>query len=107
MRFVLVSLLFFFAPVIALFALRYLLLMLRIRSAWQHARDAEGKIIDITPRQPQPASRVFIVLAVLVGIACAALVWSRMHENSAPEGTYVPAHVDTQGHLVPGHFKKP
>jgi len=106
MRAFIVTLLFFFAPVILMFALRHLALLLRIWLAWRRAREANENIIDITPARPRPASRSFIVFAVMIGVICAALVWMRLGDQSGPPGAYVPAQIDARGRLVPGHFQK-
>lgn len=106
MRFFLVTLFFFFAPVILMFALRHLVLLLRIWLAWRRAGRRDADVIDITPKKPAPASKLFIALAVLLGIVCAALVWVRLSAPATPpQGAYEPAHVDAQGHLVPGHYR--
>ena len=108
MRFFLVTLFFFFAPVILMFALRHLVLLLRIWMAWKRSGKRDANVIDITPSRPAPASRVFIALAVLLGIVCASMVWMRLGAPDVPpQGVYVPAHVDPQGNLIPGHYRKP
>jgi len=108
MRFFLVTLFFFFAPVILMFALRHLTLLLRIWLAFRRARNSrDEKVIDITPGKPEPASRRFIAFAVLVVVVCAILVWMRLGEPVHQQGAYVPAHIDAQGHIVPGHYSKP
>jgi len=108
MRFFFVTLFFFFAPVILMFALRHLTFLLRVWLAFRRARKAGGEtVIDVTPEQPQPASRKFIVFVVLLGLICAGLVWMRLGETVEPQGAYVPATVDAQGHIVPGHYTRP
>jgi len=105
-RFFFVTLFFFFAPIILMFALRHLSFLLRVWLAFRRAggenRGGDENIIDITPGKPQPASRLFIVLAVVAGIVCASLVWMRLGDTTEPAGSYVPAHIDAQGTLVPG-----
>jgi len=107
MRAFIVTLLFFFAPVILMFALRHLALLLRIWLAWRRNRAANEHVIDITPARPSPASRGFIAVAIIVGVICAALVWMRLGDESGPPGAYVPAHIDAQGHVIPGQYQKP
>ena len=107
MRAFIVTLLFFFAPIIMMFALRHLTLLLRIWLAWRRARKAGVDIIDVTPEKPHPPSRRFIVLAVLVGVICASLVWMRLGDTNGPQGTYIPAHTDAEGRIIPGHHKQP
>jgi hypothetical protein len=104
MRGIILSLWFFFAPVILMFAMRYLVILLRI---WT-ARRENADVIDITPGKPHPPSRSFIAFAVLVGLVCFALVWMRLDDKGGnPQGTYIPAHIDAHGHLVPGRIVKP
>lgn len=108
MRDIIFTLWFFFAPVILMLAIRYLAILLRIWLAWRRARQENASVIDITPAKPHPPSRSFIAFAVLVGLVCAALVWMRLDDKGGnPHGTYIPAHVDAQGHLVPGRIVKP
>lgn len=114
MRFFFVTLFFFFAPIILMFALRHLSFLLRVWLAFRRARrsgdgnrSGDENIIDITPGRPQPASRLFIVLAVVAGIVCASLVWMRLGDTTEPAGSYVPAHIDAQGQVIPGHHKQP
>lgn len=107
MRFFIVTLFFFFAPVILMFAMRHLTLLLRIWLAYRRARKTGDRVIDITPEIPRPASRKFIAFAVLLGVICASLVWMRLGEPVSQHGVYVPAQIDSQGHIVPGHFAKP
>ncbi|OIO71223.1 MAG: hypothetical protein COW19_06320 [Zetaproteobacteria bacterium CG12_big_fil_rev_8_21_14_0_65_55_1124] len=107
MRSIIITLCFFFAPIILMFAVRHLTLLLRIWLAWRRARRDGVDIIDITPGKPHPPSRKFIVFAVVVGLICAALVWMRLGDPAQPGGEYVPAHMDAQGQLVPGQHQKP
>jgi hypothetical protein len=107
MRSFIITLCFFFGPIILMFAFRHLTLLLRIWLAWRRARRNGVDIIDITPGKPHPPGRRFIAFAVLVGIICAGLVWMRLGDTTTPGGEYVPAHIDAQGQLVPGHYQKP
>ncbi len=107
MRSFIITLAFFFGPIILMFAFRHLTLMLRIWLAWRRARRNGVDIIDITPGKPHPPSRKFIIFAVLIGLVCAGLVWMRLGDPAKPGGEYIPAHIDMQGQLVPGHYKKP
>jgi len=107
MRGVIITLWFFFAPIILMLALRHLTLLLRIWVAWRRARRDDKDVIDITPQKPHPPSRRFISCAVVVGLICAGLVWMRLGETNGPKGEYVPAHIDAQGKVVPGQHQKP
>lgn len=107
MKGILISLLFFFGPVILLFVLRYGVLFLR---AWLFLRRQQGNpdVIDITPHHSRKPSIIFIVLAVAIGLLTAVLAWQRITgpADQHKGRVYVPAHVDKQGQLVPGHFQK-
>jgi len=107
MRGIIITLCFFFAPIILMFAMRHLTLLLRIWLAWRRARRNGVDVIDITPEKPHPPGRRFIVFAVLVGIICAGLVWMRLGDTTVPQGEYVPAQTDTSGNIIPGHYQKP
>ncbi len=102
----LLSLLFFFGPVILMFALRYLGLLLRfwLRIRQQQKRDAD--VIDVTPRPPGSPSILFIILAIAAGLLIAVLAWQRLTDHSEDARTYIPAHINQQGQLVPGHFRQ-
>jgi len=99
-----VSLLFFFGPVLFMFALRYLSLLLRIWLIWRRQKRHTEDVIDITPQKPHPPSIRFIILAVTVGLIISVLVWHRLTDNAVPDGVYVPAHTESNGNLMPGHF---
>ncbi len=101
-----VSLLFFFGPVLFMFALRYLSLLLRIWLRWRWQKKHTADVIDITPRKPHPPSMRFIIFAVVVGLIISALVWHRLTDAGMHSGVYVPAHTESNGNLMPGHFRK-
>ncbi|MDQ6986642.1 MAG: hypothetical protein Q9M25_02420 [Mariprofundaceae bacterium] len=107
MRGIIITFLFFLAPIILMFAMRHLTLLLRIWLAWRRSRKEGADVIDITPEKPHPPSRRFIAFAVLVGIVFASLVWMRLVDDTTPQGVYVPAYVDAQGRVIPGQQKKP
>jgi len=107
MKGVLISILFFFGPVILMFALRYLGLLLRFWLLWRRQKKNDANVIDITPRKPHPPSVGFIVFAVIVGLLCASLVWMRLAGTSDAQGKYVPAHADEQGRIISGQYRKP
>lgn len=107
MKSILISLLFFFGPVILLFVLRYGALFLR---AWLLMRRQQGggpDVIDITPTPSHKPSIIFIVLAIAIGLLTAVLAWQRITgpADQHKGKVYIPAHVDQQGKLVPGHFQ--
>jgi len=105
MKSVFISLLFFFGPVLAMFALRYLGLLLRIWLSWQRQKKQGKDVIDITPQKPHPPSIRFIIFAVAAGLVISALVWHRLANENGLGGVYIPAHTDSAGNLVPGNFQ--
>ena len=104
MKSILISLLFFFGPVILLFVLRYGALFLRAWLLWRRHKQSRPDIIDITPHLSHKPSIVFIVLAIAIGLLTAVLAWQRLTSPSDTGKVYIPAHVE-QGKLVPGHFQ--
>jgi len=106
MKSIFISLLFFFGPVLLMFALRYIGLLVRFWLLWRRQKRHGPDVIDITPRKPHPPSIRFVILAIAVGLIIAGLVWNRLSEKNEHADTYVPAHVNQEGHLVPGHFQK-
>lgn len=108
MRDIIFTLWFFLAPLILMLAIRYLAIFFHIWVARGNDRQESASVIDITPQKPHPPSRAFLAFAVLVGLVCATLVWVRLDEKGgSPQGTYIPAHLDAHGHLVPGRIVKP
>ncbi|MDX8391102.1 MAG: hypothetical protein R8K53_00790 [Mariprofundaceae bacterium] len=107
MRGIIVTLLFFIAPVILMFAMRHLTLLLRIWLAWRRSAKDGDEVIDVTPQKPHPPSRRFIVFAVIVGLVAASLVWMRLAEENDVQGVYVPAYIDVQGRLIPSGRQQP
>jgi len=106
MKSVFISLLFFFGPVLFMFALRYIGLLLRIWLLWRRHKKEGKDVIDITPEKPHPPSAGFIIFAIVSGLLIAGLAWHRLTDKNAHDGIYVPAHLDDHGKLAPGHFKK-
>jgi hypothetical protein len=105
MKGILISLLFFFGPVILMFVLRYGALFLRLWLLRRRQQQGGPDIIDITPHISHKPSIVFIVLAIAIGLLTAVLAWQRLTSPSDTGKVYIPAHVDQQGKLVPGHFQ--
>jgi len=105
MKTLLISFLFFFGPVLLMFALRYLGQMLRIWLLWRRQKKHGKDVIDITPRTPHPPSIRFIIFAVVVGLMISGLVWQRLTDEDGRGSIYVPAHTGNDGNLVPGHFR--
>jgi len=105
MKSILISFLFFFGPVILMFALRYLGLLLRIWLLWRRQKKSDVDVIDITPQKPHPPSIRFIIFAVVTGLIIAGLVWTRLSDEGGGGGVYAPAHTDRDGNLIPGKFQ--
>jgi len=105
MKSIFISLLFFFGPVLLMFVMRYLGLLLRIWFVWRRQNKHGKDVIDITPQKPHPPSIWFIIFAVVAGLVISGLVWHRLTNESRPGGVYIPAHMDKNGNLAPGHFR--
>lgn len=105
-RNILTILLFFFGPAILLFMLRYFLLALKTWLLIRRQRPAEPEIIDVTPRAEGGTPLWFKIAALSAGALCAWLAWQHLN-SSGPENAmrYVPAHMDQQGNIVPGHLE--
>ena len=105
-RRLLVAAVFFFGPMLLMFMLRGLGQLFRLWLAERRRRRAQPEIIDISPRMQARASPGFIVVAILAGALSAYWAW---HYTQQKVGNldlqYVPAHLDAEGHLVPGHTK--
>lgn len=104
MKSIFISLLFFFGPLLFMFALRYAGLFLRIWLAWRRQKKQGQGVIDITPKKPHPPSIRFILFAVIVGLIISALVWHRLTDIDERGSVYVPARAADDGSLIPGHF---
>lgn len=104
MRHWLLTLLFFFGPLIFLYAVRAAFFALRL---WWllRMRRHEPDVIDITPRERPKPSRLFRLLAVLIALVTAFFAWMRFSDAPDVEKRYIPAHLDAQGRLIPGHFE--
>jgi len=106
MRSLFVTILFFFGPLILMLVMRHLGLLLRLWLLYRRAgRESEADVIDITPQKPRPPSKLFIVIAVLVGVVFAMLAYHRLTEPPAVQRHYVPAHTDASGRIIPGHYE--
>jgi hypothetical protein len=107
MRSLIISLLFFFGPVILMFVLRHAVLLLRLWLMMRRHRQSQPEVIDITPEKPQPPSVLFIVITLIAGSLFAYLAWDRITSEAelTIEKSYAPAHVDERGKIVPGHYE--
>ena len=101
-RNLLVSILFFFGPVILMFVLRNMGLFLRLWVNMRRRQRQEAEIIDVTPVSDRGPSTLFIVAAIVIGLTCATLAWLRMGGEGIGEAQYTPAHMDERGKVVPG-----
>ncbi len=106
MKSILISLLFFFGPVLFMFVLRHIGMLLRIWLLWRRHKKEGENVIDITPPQPSPPSVKFIIFAFAAGLVIAGLVLHRLTSKDVHNDVYVPAHLNSQGELAPGDFKK-
>lgn len=104
MRSFIISMLFFFGPVILMFLLRHAAMLLRLWLMMRRARQSGPNVIDITPEKPKPPSLLFIIATLIIGSVFAYLVWERITSEvtDVKDKSYVPAHIDEQGHIVPG-----
>ncbi|MDX8395131.1 MAG: hypothetical protein R8K22_01815 [Mariprofundaceae bacterium] len=104
-RSIIISALFFFGPALLMFMLRNMFLMLKI---WLKARNQkavqEAEVIDITPEKPSSPSTLFVTAAIIVGVVCAVLAWQEMTAPADDQRTYIPAHTDSQGKIIPGQY---
>jgi len=102
MRYVFFTLLGFFGP--ALLMLFFRLLWYRIRYLWTTHKH-EQEIIDITPKKPSGyPSRIYIVLWIVISLACTGLFIWQMDTAPAKQENYIPAHIDAQGNFVPAQM---
>ncbi|HXH72273.1 MAG TPA: hypothetical protein VNI58_05595 [Mariprofundaceae bacterium] len=104
-RNILTIIVFFFGPAILLFMLRNFLLVLKVWLQMRRQRPAEPEIIDVTPRRESRTPLWFKVVAVLAGVLSAWLAWQRLDTGSEKAMRYVPAYMDQQGKIVPGHLE--
>ncbi|RMH62948.1 MAG: hypothetical protein D6678_00150 [Zetaproteobacteria bacterium] len=105
MRNLLVVFVFFFGPAILMLIARSLLFMLRLWWQARQARARETQVIDVTPVRHERPSRAFVVVAIVLGIVSAVLAYQALNTKPAPKRIYVPAHLDAQGKVVPGHWE--
>ncbi len=98
-RYLFFTLLGFFGP--ALIMLFFRLLWYRVRHQWL-TRNQEPEIIDVTPKKPSHLpSKLFIVLWIVVSLACTAFLLWQLDDSPAKEQIYIPAHIDMEGNFVP------
>jgi len=107
MRSLIISLLFFFGPVILMFVLRHAALLLRIWLMVRRHRKSQPDVIDITPEKPKPPSLLFIVVTLVAGSIFAYLAWERITSEAEDtiEKQYAPARIDEKGGIVPGRYE--
>jgi len=105
MRNLLVVLVFFFGPAILMLIARSLLFMLRLWWQARRQRARQVEVIDITPVRHGRPSRLFMAVAIALGIVSAVLAYRALNTKPAPQRVYVPAHLDAAGHVVPGHWE--
>ncbi|MFQ5581930.1 MAG: hypothetical protein ACE5F3_04785 [Mariprofundaceae bacterium] len=98
----LVSILFFFGPVILMFVLRNLGLFLRLWLSMRRRQRQEAEVIDITPVSDNGPSVLFIIAAIMIGLVCATLAWLRVGGEGIDDRQYAPAYMDERGVVVPG-----
>ncbi len=101
MRRILIAALFFFGPALVMMLLRS---MIPLAIAWLRARRERNRVIDVTPVD-SGHPRWFWPLAFVLGLLSAAGAWYMLDRAESPKGHYVPAHVDEQGRVVPGHWE--
>ncbi len=104
-RNMLVMIVFFFGPALLLFVARSLFFVLRIWLRQKMKQVADPKVIDITPVERRALPRWFYVLSLLLGLLSAWLAYQYLATDGAEKKVYVPAHMNEQGHIVPGHWQ--
>ncbi len=105
-RNILVMIVFFFGPALLMFVARSLFFMLRIWLRRKLKQAAEPQVIDITPVSRRALPRWFYVLSVMMGLLSAALAYQYLATDGAEKKVYIPAHLDEQGNVVPGHWQR-
>jgi len=100
------ALFFFFGPALVMFMVRNVLLLLRIWFRARALRD-QPEVIDITPVERTPAPRWFYAAAIVLGLTTAVFGFMRLQGGGAEVRHYIPAHIDAQGELIPGHWQSP
>lgn len=104
-RDLLVAVLFFFGPMLVMFVLRNLALLFRLWWELRRQRRMQPEVIDVTPGAVGGPSFGYVALAILIGALSAYLAWHHTHQKPRNlDMQYVPAHLDDQGHLVPGRL---
>jgi len=104
-RNILTVIVFFFGPALLMFMLRNLFLLSLAYLQLRRQRPLEPEIIDVTPRTAQGAPLWFKAMALLVGLLCASAAWYYLNADSEESMRYVPAYMDEQGKVVPGHWE--
>jgi len=105
-RNVLLAIVFFFGPALLMFLLRNAVLLLRLWLYHRNNRTLEPEVIDVTPvPEKSPASRWFYLVAGLLGLAAAVSVFMYLQSVDGELRHYVPAHVASDGKVVPGHWE--
>ena len=104
-RNLLVAAVFFFGPMLLMILLRNLGMLFRLWLAERRRQRAQPDIIDITPRLRTRPSWAFVAIAILAGSLSAYWAWRYTQRPTVGLGQrYVPAHLDAEGHLVPGRL---
>ena len=107
-RNILIAVVFFFGPALLMMMARGAFFLLRL---WLQARLRQGRqpdVIDVTPKQEEAGLPIwFYVLAILLGVMSAGLAWHYLSEDTSPavHRIYIPAHMDANGNIVPGHWE--
>ena len=107
MRYLFLTLLGFFGP--ALFMLLLRLTWFYIQAKWLKnlsKQQNKPEIIDVTPMHKKRIRKPFIFLWLLLSVVCTALLIWQIDDTPAPEQTYIPAHIDTEGNFVPAQVLK-
>lgn len=105
-RDLLVAIVFFFGPMLLLFVLRNLGPLIRLWLAVRRQRRAQPDIIDVSPKSGGGPSPGFVAIAILAGVLSAYWAWhyTRQGGGESRDMQYVPAYLDSHGHLVPGRL---
>jgi len=107
-RNILISIFFFFGPAVLMLILRNAVLLMLLYARNRQRRAREQDVIDITPVNQKRVPNWFYIGVVLISLACAVSVFIVLqYSPDAEQKQYVPAHTDSSGHIVPGHWKYP
>lgn len=104
----LVAITFFFGPMLLMFVLRSLGPLIVAWFESRRQRASKNNIINITPKPEKTPSLAFVMAAVIVGALSAYWAWHYTQQggNHLRKMQYVPAHLDQNGHIIPGKFVK-